>query len=80
VSEVKTNPNPNEALVEAAAGAWRPRDAAGGIRFHPAWYDLDDAGREEAFEAAAKMRAVEAAVDTEGLSSTARAVLARIRG
>lgn len=65
-------------LVEQAASAWRPRDRDGGVRAHPAWYDLDDTGRREAFEAAAENRWIEASLDREGLSSTARAVLARI--
>jgi hypothetical protein len=69
-----------EALVEAAASAHRGRDARDGrVRTSPAWLDLDAAGREEAFEAAARARKIEAALDGEGLSSTARAVLARIR-
>jgi hypothetical protein len=49
-------------------------------RAHPAWQDLDQAGRLEAFEATRAARALEAALDPEGLSTTARAVLARIRG
>jgi hypothetical protein len=70
----------NESLIEAAAGAFRERDRQGRARFHPAWWDLDEAGRREAFEAARQSRALEAALDPEGLSSTGRAVLARIRG
>ena len=35
--------------------------------------------RDEAFEVTRKLRAMEAALDPEGLSTTARAVLARIR-
>jgi hypothetical protein len=73
------DPGETEALIEAAAGAWRPRGRDGALRFHPAWYDLDDAGRVRAFEAATQARALEAALDPEGLSSTARAVLARLR-
>jgi hypothetical protein len=65
-------------LVEQTASAWRPRDRNGGVRAHPAWYDLDDTGRREAFEAAAAIRWIEASLDREGLTSTARAVLARI--
>jgi hypothetical protein len=65
-------------LVEQAASAWRPRDRDGRVRAHPAWYDLDDTGRREAFGAAAEIRRIEASLDREGLSSTARAVLARI--
>ena len=69
-----------EALIEAAAGAWRARDPRGGIAFHPAWWDLDEAGREAAFEVARQNRAMEAALDPAGLSTTARAVMARLRG
>jgi hypothetical protein len=68
-----------EALVEAAAGAYRPRRPGGGTGTSPAWHDLDAEGRQEAFRAAALSRRLEAALDPEGLSSTARAVLARVR-
>ncbi len=69
-----------ETLVEKTASAFRARDADGRVLAHPAWHDLDDAGRVEAFETAARLRRMEAAVDGEGLSTTAKAVLARIRG
>ncbi|HEY3445584.1 MAG TPA: hypothetical protein VGK67_04425 [Myxococcales bacterium] len=69
-----------ESLVEAAAAAWRPRDSDGTVRSHPAWHDLDEEGRREAFEAARQMRRLEAAADPQGLSGTAKAVLARILG
>lgn len=75
-----TDPREREALVEAAAGAWRPRRPGGGIGTHRAWHDLDGEGREESFRAAAQSRRLEAALDPDGLSSTAHAVLARIRG
>jgi hypothetical protein len=68
-----------EELVERVASAWRPRDLDGDIVAHPAWHDLDDAGRREAFAVATEMRRLEAALDPQGLSGTARAVLARIR-
>lgn len=66
-----------EILIEQVAGAHRPptRDE---LRYHPAWHDLGDAGRMRAFELARALRKVEAALDPEGLSTTARAVLARI--
>ena len=67
-----------EALIEAAAGAWRARDPRGGLAFHPAWWDLDEAGRRAAFEAARQNRTLEAALDPEGLSTTGHAVMARI--
>jgi hypothetical protein len=76
-----TTPNERdeiEALIEAAAGAFRPIGNSGETRAHPAFYDLDEAGREAAFEAALSNRALEASLDPEGLSSTAKAVLARL--
>ena len=68
----------DDELIEQVAGAYRPisRDE---LRYHPAWHDLDDAGRVEAFERARRLRTLEAALDPQGLSTTARAVLARIR-
>jgi hypothetical protein len=66
-------------LIEAAASAHRPRDRRDGtIRPHPAWRDLDPGGRRRAFDVAAELRAMEAALDSEGISTTGRAVLARI--
>lgn len=67
-----------EALIEAVVGAHRERDRDGRPRAHPAFHDLDAAGRAEAFERALVSRKLEAALDTEGLSTTARAVLARL--
>jgi hypothetical protein len=68
-----------ELLIEQVASAWRPSDADGGPRSHPAWHDLDVSGRAEAFEVAARLRRLEAALDARGLSTTAHAVLERIR-
>ena len=70
-------------LIEQAAAAWRPIrfGVAGGddaVGWHPAWHDLDEDGRKEAFVRATAMRRLEAALDPEGLSTTAKAVLARI--
>jgi hypothetical protein len=66
-----------EALIEEAASAWRPR-GIGAIRRHPAWADLDPAGRLDAYEVARFLRRLEAALHPRGLSTTARAVLFRI--
>ncbi len=68
-----------ERLIEAVASAWRPQRPDGGIEPHPAWADLDPEGRREAYEAACLERALERALDPDGLSATARAVLERIR-
>jgi hypothetical protein len=69
----------DELLIEQVATAYRPvsRDE---LRYHPAWYDLGPDGRERAFERARELRRLEAALDPDGLSTTSRAVLARILG
>ena len=73
-------PQEREALIEAVTTAFRPRDLlTGALRAHDAWHDLDAKGRTEAYEATLQSRELEAALDPEGLSSTARAVLARLR-
>ena len=73
-----TTRDETEALIEAAAGAWRPTGNDGETRAHPAFYDLDESERKDAFEAALLNRAIEAGLDPQGLSSTAKAVLARL--
>jgi hypothetical protein len=67
----------DDLLVEEVAGAYRPK-VRDELRYHPAWHDLDDDGRRRAFDRAAALRPLEAALDPDGLSSTARAVLDRI--
>ena len=69
-----------EALIEAATTAWRPRSSSGEIRAHPAWADLDAAGRLAVYEETRLLRRLEAALDPDGISTTARAVLARLAG
>jgi hypothetical protein len=64
-------------LIEQVAGAARPRPRDE-LRYHPAWHDLDAEGRTRAFELAKALRTVEAALDPEGMSTTVRAVLARL--
>jgi hypothetical protein len=66
-----------ERLIEEATSAWRPRGVAG-LRPHPAWADLDPAGRREVYELTRALRRLEAALDAEGLSTTGRAVMARL--
>jgi hypothetical protein len=67
-----------ETLIERVTSAWRARDPDGSVRSHPAWHDLDGTGREQAYELTCRLRAMEACLDRDGLSSTARAVLFRI--
>ncbi len=68
-----------DALIEATAGAHREVAPDGTIRWAPAWWDLDDDGRAKAAALATQLRKLEAAMDPDGLSTTARLVLARIR-
>lgn len=67
----------DELLIEQVASAYRPpsRDE---LRYHPAWHDLGPDARERAFARARELRQLEAALDPDGLSTTAHAVLARI--
>lgn len=69
---------PPESLQEAALTAWRPQDPVGAIRPHPAWADLDHAGRLALYEATIRARVLEAALNLNGLTPTGRAVMARI--
>lgn len=71
-------PEEEAILIEALSTAHRDRDPDG-IRFHAAWFDLDEAGRRRAFEEITRQRRLEAALDPAGLSTTARAVLAKIK-
>ena len=64
-------------IVEEVAGAFRPRDPRR-VAFLPAWHDLSPEGRDEAYDLSIEMRAIEAALDADGCSSTVRAVLSRI--
>jgi len=64
-------------LIEQVAGAWRP-PPTDELRYHKAWHDLDAAARLRAFDRARALRPLEAALDRDGLSTTSRAVLARI--
>lgn len=75
---MKNTPEDEARLIEEVAGAWRPHDPVE-LAFLPAWHDLDEPAREKAFELAERLRRMEAALDPAGLSTTARAVLARIR-
>ncbi len=74
-------PQEEALLVDQVASAYRPpaRDHED-LRYHPAWHDLSEAARERAHARARALRNLEAALDPEGLSTTARAVLARIGG
>lgn len=65
-------------LIEAVIDAFRAQAPDGRVLPSPEWRDLDRAARVEAHEEARAQRALEAALDPDGLSTTARAVLARL--
>ena len=67
-----------ELLLEQVTSAHRRRRADGGVQSHPAWHDLDEAGRLAAFDETVLQRKLEAAMDGDGLSTTAKALLGRI--
>ncbi|HEY6724315.1 MAG TPA: hypothetical protein VI197_09790 [Polyangiaceae bacterium] len=71
-------PGEREVLIERVIAAHRERDALDGLKPEPAFHDLDEAARREAYVLAVKTRLLEAALDEAGLSSTGRAVLARL--
>ena len=64
-----------EQLIERALGAHRARDPRAAVVESSAFYDLDEPGRREVFAQALALRAMEAALDPQGLSTTVRAVL-----
>ena len=73
-------PEERDALIEMVTSAHRAIDPFTRMtRAHEAFFDLDEEGRRTAYERALATRAIEAALDADGLSTTARAVLARIR-
>jgi hypothetical protein len=69
-----------ESQIEQLLSAHRERSAHGEIRSAPVFFDLSEDARERAFAEQVMQRKLEAALDTEGLSSTSHAVLGRIRG
>lgn len=69
-----------EILIEEVVSAHRERDPRGVILPAAAFHDLESDDRERAFHQSVLQRTLESALDPAGLSSTARAILARIAG
>jgi hypothetical protein len=67
-----------ELLLEQVLSAHRARGVDGAVKSHPAWHDLDEAGRRQAFEETLRLRDLEAALDPNGHSTTVKALLARL--
>jgi hypothetical protein len=70
---------PNEILIEQAVSAYRERDASGRIMPSPAWWDLTPELREELFRRQLESRIIERALTPDGMSTTVRSVLDRLR-
>jgi len=71
-------PADRQVLIERVVSAHRALDPLERLKSEPAFHDLDEAGRREAYELALTTRRLEAALDEAGLSSTGWAVLKRI--
>ena len=67
-----------ELLIARVTSAHRERSDRGDVRPSPAWWDLDEEGRRAAYAATGVARALEAAADPRGWSSTVRALRARL--
>jgi hypothetical protein len=68
----------DESLMEQLTSAHRERSQHGEVQFSRTFHDLAPELRQDAFERTRVLRQLEAALDAQGLSSTARAVLERI--
>lgn len=69
----------NELLIELVASPWREIGLDGQVASAPAWHDLSDEERVVAYDRAVVDRAIEAALDPDGLSLSSRRVLALLR-
>lgn len=67
-----------EMLFEEALSAWRPTGHDGRPMESPAWRALTPKQRVRLYHETVQLRAIEAALDPDGLSTTVRAVLSRI--
>ena len=71
--------DPKDLLIEKAVSAFRERNAWGRILPSPSWLDLPPEDRDALFARQLESRLIERALDPNGLSTTARAVLKRLK-
>jgi len=71
--------DPNEILIEEALSAYRERTSSGRILASPAWSDLTEAMREELYRRQLQSRLIESSLAPDGMSSTVRSVLSRLK-
>lgn len=67
-----------DALIEACVSAHRTTDVAGRLVPPPEWHDLSPEHLDEVYARQRLQRGLERASSPDGLTATARAVLARI--
>lgn len=72
------NDRERDALLEAAASAYRDQDSEGRLIPPPAWWDMAPEQRDELFRVQLATRQMEVAA--MGTSGTVRAVMRRIMG
>ena len=68
----------SEMLFEEALSAWRPTGPDGRVMESPAWRAMTPKQRVRLYHETCQLRAIEAALDPDGLSTTVRAVLRRL--
>ncbi len=66
--------------IEEVLSAHRSRSPRGDVIASPAFADLSPDARERSYQQALALRSFEGALHPSGLSTTARAILARIAG
>jgi hypothetical protein len=71
--------DPKEILMEAAVSAYRERNASGRIVASPAWWDLPPDSRNELYERQLQSRLLERAIAPDGMSTTVRSILKRLK-
>lgn len=74
------NGHEHDGLVESCVASFRERDVEGRLVPPAAWWDLSPEALDELYERQALARELERALDPQGRSGTARAVLERIVG
>jgi hypothetical protein len=68
-----------ELLIEKAASAFRERNTSGRILPSASWFDLAPEDRDALFARQLESRQIERALSRDGMSTTVKAVLDRLR-
>ena len=71
--------DPKEILIEQVVSAYRERTTYGRILPSPAWWDLPPESRDDLFLQQLQSRIVERVFSSDGISTTVRSVLNRLK-